>query len=194
MSWLATVPPITCWRGTANKDISIFCHLLSNSLLTNLHFSQEGKEIFLFSETSAPALWLTHPPTQWVPRVSPLPLGVKLLWRKAQHHQPVLKLRMSGYVPVLPQYTVMAWTDITLHFYGRKLRLQRTAIEFWFCDLAVPCRPNWGGKKNILVACTAMGFNLYGFKPGVLWLQLGTLETSQHLLESGEEPRKRVSR
>jgi hypothetical protein len=48
--------------------------------------SRQGLGIFLFTTASRPALMPTQPPMQWVPGA--LSLGVKRLWREADHSRP----------------------------------------------------------------------------------------------------------
>ena len=73
------------------------------------------QEIYLLSKTSRPAVGPTHAAIQWVPRFFPRGnsgRGVKLT---TQPHL-VLKFRMSGAMPVIPLYAIMAWTGCSLNF------------------------------------------------------------------------------
>jgi hypothetical protein len=65
--------------------------------------SWQGHQIFLFSTVSRPALRATQPPNQWV-QVGSFPEesieGVGL----TTDHQLALRLRTTGYIPLLPQH------------------------------------------------------------------------------------------
>jgi hypothetical protein len=60
-----------------------------------------GKEIFIYSTGSRPALGPTHPPIQWVPRV--LSSGIKLPGRETDHSPPSsADVKNGGAIPPLP--------------------------------------------------------------------------------------------
>jgi hypothetical protein len=75
--------------------------------------SRETYFIHLYTifTTSRLALAPTHPPIQWVPWVLSLEVrqvGVKL----TTHLNLVLRSRMYGAIPPLPQYAFMAWCPV----------------------------------------------------------------------------------
>ena len=67
-----------------------------------------GKEVFLLSETSRPALGFTRPPVRWVVRGS-CPEQRRLRGEADQLHL-VPRLKVSGAIPLLPLHVFMAWT------------------------------------------------------------------------------------
>jgi hypothetical protein len=69
----------------------------------------------LFSKTSRPALGPTHSPIQWAPLFFPggySGRSVKLI----THPHLVLKFRMSGAMPVILLYAIVAWADCSFNF------------------------------------------------------------------------------
>ena len=75
--------------------------------------SQQGKEIFLFSEPSSPALGPTQLPTQWVPVFIMSEYSSWGMKVTTQLHL-VPRSVMNGPVPLLPPHTFMACTGTTL--------------------------------------------------------------------------------
>jgi hypothetical protein len=71
--------------------------------------SREGLGIFLFTIASRPALEPTQPPIQWL--AGALSLGVKRLGSEADLSPPS-RLRMSRFIPPLPQYAFSAWCSV----------------------------------------------------------------------------------
>lgn len=65
----------------------------------------------------------------------------------ATHLRPVPSLRVNGAMPLLPLYTFMAWTGITLPFYTRAIKV---TFEF-------------GGVLNTIYYITIL-FPIYYFK------------------------------
>jgi hypothetical protein len=73
--------------------------------------SRRGQGIFLFTTASRTALELSQPRIQWVP--GDLSLGVKRPGREADHSPPSnAEIKMSGTIPPLPQYALMAWCSV----------------------------------------------------------------------------------
>jgi hypothetical protein len=69
--------------------------------------SRQGKDIFLFSITSRPALGLTQPPIQWVPgALSP---WSKLLEREADHHSPPSSAEVKNGGAIRPLPHASSW-------------------------------------------------------------------------------------
>jgi hypothetical protein len=65
----------------------------------------------LFTTRSRPALGPTQPPIQWV--LGALSLGIKRPGVKLTTHlHLVLRSRMPGAVPPLPQYAIMTWCSV----------------------------------------------------------------------------------
>ena len=75
--------------------------------------SRQGQETFLFSKMSRPALGPTQPPIHWVPGSFPGSKEVGAL-KLTTHLNLVLRLRMSGTIPLLPLYAFMVWTGKNL--------------------------------------------------------------------------------
>jgi hypothetical protein len=86
-------------------------------------------EIFLFSTRSELAIRLTQPLTERVPCF--LSWGIKL----ATHLHVVPRLRMSGYIPLLLLFDLIAWTGTALNFKFSVLflpsRLRRYFPDGW---------------------------------------------------------------
>jgi hypothetical protein len=72
--------------------------------------SQKGQEIFLFSETSQPALQPTQPHSRWVPAFIPRDVVV------TTHLQLAPRLRMSGAIPLFPYMPLLCGEGHLYHF------------------------------------------------------------------------------
>jgi hypothetical protein len=98
-------------------SVDAFCRLVrsiwSSCLLSKNTKARipSGVRDFAYPETSRPASGPTQLPIQLVPEFFP---GVKLPELEVDHLHLLPSFRMSGAVPLLPLYTLMAWKETTV--------------------------------------------------------------------------------
>lgn len=105
--------------------------------------SRQGKSFFSAPEPSIPPLLPTQPSIQWIPEV-------KRPGREGEHSPTILpRLNVSGPLPVLPLYVLMAWTGTVLPFYLYRLWFLMWTVQNFILCVRHFVEADWDGLSTL---------------------------------------------